>query len=72
MFRFNETQTALIRYIGRAYMAKSWASGHDGGFIDGHCVFGVIGYDSMAGLMVGCDGLILLVNVNTPPLRAWF
>lgn len=52
-------------------MAKSWTSRHDGGLIDGHCIFGVIGNNSMAGLMVGCDGLILLVDINTLPLRAW-
>lgn len=59
-------------YIEKAHMAKSWASGHDSGLIDGHCIFGEIGNDGMAGLMVGCDGLILLVDFNAPPLRAWY
>lgn len=52
-------------------MAKSWSPRHDGGLIDGHCVFGVVGNDGMAGLMVCGDGLILLVDFHAPPLRAW-
>lgn len=55
-----------------AHMAKSWSSRHDSGLINGHCIFGVIGNDGMARLMVGSDGLILFVNFNTPPLRAWY
>lgn len=53
-------------------MAKSWASRHDSGLIDGHCIFGEIGNNGVAGLVVGRDGLILLVNFNTSPLRAWY
>lgn len=53
-------------------MAESWASRHNRGLVDGHCIFGEIGNDGMAGLMVGCDGFILLVDFNTLPLRAWY
>lgn len=53
-------------------MSKSWAPRHDSGLVDGHCIFGEIGNDGMARLMVGCDGLVLLVDFNAPPLRAWF
>lgn len=55
-----------------AHMAKSWASRHDSGLIDGHCVFGEIGNNGMAGLMVGCDGFVVLVDDNAPPLRALY
>lgn len=50
-------------------MSKSWTSRHDGGLVDGHCVFGEIGNDGMTGLVVGCDGFVLFVDFNTPPLR---
>ena len=53
-------------------MAESWSPWHDRGLIDGHRIFRVIGNDGMAGLMVGGDGLILLVDMNAPPLRAWY
>lgn len=53
-------------------MSKSWTSRHDGGLVDGHCIFGEIGNNGMAGLMVGCDSLVLLVNFNTLPLRALY
>lgn len=52
-------------------MSESRASGHDGGLIDGHGVFGEVSNDSVAGLVVGSDGLVLLVDFNTSPLRAW-
>ena len=52
-------------------MAKSWSSRHDGGLIDRHCIFGVIGNNGMAGLMVRSNGFILLVYFNAPPLRTW-
>lgn len=51
-------------------MSKSWTSRHDGGLVDRHCIFGEIGNNGMARLMVGSNGLVLLVNLNTPPLRA--
>lgn len=53
-------------------MSKSWTSRHDGGLVDGHCIFGEIGNNGMAGLVVGRDGLVLLVNFNTPPLRTLY
>lgn len=52
-------------------MAKRRASGHDRGLVDGHCIFGVVGNNGVAGLVVGRDGLILLVDFNALPLRAW-
>lgn len=55
----------------KAHVSKSWSSRHDGGLIDGHCIFGEIGNNGMAGLVVGCDGLVLLVDFNTLSLRAW-
>lgn len=54
-----------------AHVAESRSSGHDGGLIDGHCLFGVIGHDGMAGLVVRCDGLVLLVDLHTFPLGTW-
>lgn len=53
-------------------MSKSWTSRHDGGLVDGHRIFGKIGNNGMSGLVVGCDGLVLLVNFNTPPLRTLY
>lgn len=52
-------------------MSQTGASGHDGGLVDGHGVFGVVRYDGMARLMVRCDALVLLVNFCTPPLRTF-
>lgn len=51
-------------------MSESWTTRHDGGLVDRHCIFGEIGNNGMAGLVVGSDGLVLLVNLNTPPLGA--
>ena len=59
------------RWLRYTHMAEGWASGHDGGFIDGHGIFSVVGNDGMARLMVGCDDLVLLVDLYTPPLRAY-
>lgn len=52
----------------KAHMSESWTTRHDGGLVDRHCIFGEIGNNGMARLMVGSDGLVLLVNLNTPPL----
>lgn len=52
-------------------MSESWTTRHDGGLVDGHSIFGEIGNNGMARLVVGSDGLVLLVNLNTPPLRAF-
>lgn len=54
-----------------AHMTKSRSTGHDGGFVDGHSIFGVVGHNSMARFMVGSNGLVLLVDFHTPALRAW-
>lgn len=51
-------------------MSESWTTRHDGGLVDRHCIFGEIGNNGMARLVVGSDGLVLLVNLNTPPLGA--
>lgn len=51
-------------------MSKGWTTRHDGGFVDGHCIFGKIGNNGVARLVVGSDGLVLLVYLNTPPLGA--
>lgn len=53
-------------------MSKCWTSRHDGGLVDGHRIFGEIGNYGMAGLVVGCDGLVLLVDFNAPPLRTLY
>lgn len=53
-----------------AYVSQSWTTRHDGGLVDRHCIFGEIGNDGMARLVVGSDGLVLLVNLYTPPLGA--
>lgn len=66
-------QQKYVQYcktVTKAHMAQSWSSRHDSSLIDGHCIFGVIGNNGMAGLVVCGNGLILLVNFNTPPLRA--
>lgn len=52
-------------------MSKSWTSRHDGGLVDGHRVFGEVGNDGVTGLVVGCDGFVLFVDFNAPPLRTW-
>lgn len=52
-------------------MSQTGASGHDGGLVDGHGVFGVVRYDGMARLMVRRDALVLLVYFCTPPLRTF-
>lgn len=51
-------------------MSESWTTRHDGGLVDRHCIFGEIGNNGMARLVVGSDGLVLLVNLNTSPLGA--
>lgn len=53
-------------------MSKSWTTRHDGGLIDGHCIFSKIGNDGMAGLMIGCDSLVLLVDFNAPSFGALY
>ncbi len=71
-FRFiSDTKDTSEKYETEAHMAKSWASRHDGGLIDGHRIFSKIGNDGMAGLMVRCNRLVLFVNFNTSPLRPW-
>lgn len=52
-------------------MSQTGAPGHDGGLVDGHGVFGVVGYDGMARLMVRRDALVPLVDFCTPPLRTF-
>ncbi len=52
-------------------MTKWRATWHDGSFVDGHCVFGVISHYSMSRFMIGCDHLIPVVNLHTPALWAW-
>lgn len=52
-------------------MTQSRSAGHDGGFVDGHSVFGVVGHNGVARFVVGGDGLVLLVDFHTPALRAW-
>lgn len=54
----------------KAHVSESWPTRHDGGLVDRHRIFGEIGNNGMARLVVGSDGLVLLVNLNTPPLRA--
>lgn len=52
-------------------MSQCGAARHDGGLVDGHGVFGEVGHDGVSGLVVRCDGLVLLVDLHAPPLRAW-
>lgn len=52
-------------------MSQTGASGHDGGLVDGHGVFGVVGYDCVARLMVRRNALVLFVYFCTPPLRTF-
>lgn len=54
----------------KTHVSESWPTRHDGGLVDGHCIFSEVGYNGMARLVVGSDGLVLLVYLNTPPLRA--
>lgn len=51
-------------------MSKGWPSRHNGGLVDGHCIFGEIGNDGVTRLVVRCNGLVLFVDFNTPPLGA--
>lgn len=51
-------------------MSKGGTARHDGGLVDGHCVFGEIGNDGVTRLVVGCNGLVLFVDFNTLPLGA--
>lgn len=53
------------------HMSQTGASGHDGGLVDGHGVFGVVGHDGVARLVVRRDALVLLVYFCTPPLRTF-
>lgn len=53
------------------HMAESGSSGHDGGLVNGHGIFCVIRHNGVAWLMVGCDLLVLLINVHTPALRTF-
>lgn len=51
-------------------MSQTRASGHDGGLVNRHGVFGVVRYDGVTRLMVRRDELVLLVYFCTPSLRA--
>lgn len=51
-------------------MTQGRPAGHDGSFVDGHSIFGVVGHNGMSRLVVGSDGLVLLVNIHTPALGA--
>lgn len=52
-------------------MSQTGASGHDGGLVDRHGVFGVVSDDCVTRFMVCCYDLVLLVDFGTPPLRAF-
>lgn len=52
-------------------MSQTGASGHDGGLVDGHGVFGVVRHDGMARFVVRRDALVLLVYFCAPSLRAF-
>ena len=40
--------TALFTSSMFPYMSQTGASGHDGGLVDRHCIFGVVSYDGVA------------------------
>ena len=52
-------------------MSQRGSSRHDSGLVDGHGVLGIVRHDGVAGLVVGCDGLVLLIDLHTPSLRTW-
>lgn len=52
------------------YMAQGGAPWHDGGFIDGHRVFGVVRDDGVSGFMVRRDGLVFFVDLHAPAFWA--
>lgn len=52
------------------YMSQTGASGHDGGLVDRHGIFGVVSYDGVAWFMVRRDAFILVVYFCAPSLRA--
>lgn len=52
-------------------MSQTGASGHDGGLVDGHGVFGVVRHNGMARFVVCRDSLVLLVYFCAPSLRAF-
>lgn len=52
-------------------MSQTGASGHDGGLVDGHGVFGVVRHDGVARFVVRRDALVLLVYFCAPSLRAF-
>lgn len=52
-------------------MTQGWSPRHNCCLVDWHCILGVVRNYSMARLMVGRDGLVLFINYNALPLRAW-
>lgn len=67
---FSHTMNKWIR-CRLSYMSQTGASGHDGGLVDWHGVFGVVSHDCVTRFVICCNDLVLLVDFCTPPLGAF-